>query len=193
MEHLGLEENRDTYSSLVKAYSERNRYYHTGEHVNACLLEFDTVKHCAENPLEIELAIWFHDVIYKPFSSSNELDSALWATDFLSANDIDNNISSRVHDLIMGTCHTSSETVGDESLMVDIDLTILGAEPEVYDRFEKAIRQEYKLIPKFIYRKKRREILSSFLDREKIYQNSAFYTRLEKQARENIARAIQSL
>jgi len=55
------------------------------------------------------------------------------------------------------------------------------------------VRDEYKLVPYFLYRKKRKEILTSFLERERIYQNDFFYDKFETQARANIGSAIKML
>ena len=102
---------------------------------------------------------------------SNELDSANWATGFLQENNADDGVKERVYALIMATCHGRPVECRDQALLVDIDLSILGAEPDVYDIYEQGIRKEYKLIPSFIYKKKRKEILNSFLAREHIYVN----------------------
>ena len=77
--------------------------------------------------------------------------------------------------------------------MLDIDLSILGARDSVYDIYEKNIRFEYKRVPVFIYRKKRREILKQFLKNERVFTTNYFHTRYEAQARENLRRAIAQL
>ena len=193
MNRFGISENEDIYQALIKAYSEKHRRYHTGEHISATLAHLDIVADLAGHANEIEMALWFHDAIYKPFSSTNEQDSAIWASEFLSNNGVSQGQIDRVYDLIMATIH-SAETQGtDQLLMVDIDLSILGTPEAVYDQFEKDVRYEYKQVRYFIYRKKRKGILTSFLEREQIYRYDYFYERLENQARANLARAIDSL
>jgi len=76
---------------------------------------------------------------------------------------------------------------------VDIDLSILGADAKTYDEFEKAVRQEYRIIPMFIYRRKRAEVLHSFLLRPHIYQNEPFLSEREHQARANLSNAVSQL
>lgn len=190
---LELDENSDTFSKLVEAHAQKHRRYHNAEHVDACLRHLDEVHECLNRPAEVEIAFWFHDAIYKPFSSTNELESAQWAEEFLLSQPVDDEVIARVHDLIMATCHTATDLEGDQAYMVDIDLSILGVAPEQYDQFEKAIRQEYKAVPRFIYRKKRKAILQSFLDRKSIYTTACFTERLEPSARENIERALATL
>lgn len=73
----------DVYSSLESAYSEPHRHYHTGAHIDDCLEQLDSAPHIANFPEEVELALWFHDAVYKPLSSKNELKSAEWARTFL--------------------------------------------------------------------------------------------------------------
>ncbi|TQV72897.1 hypothetical protein FLL45_15640 [Aliikangiella marina] len=192
-EALNLSPCPDCFKAIQKAYSEGHRFYHTDQHINAMLKHLDATKSLAENPYELELAIWFHDAIYKPFSSTNELDSANWAKAFLNKeNYIDAGID-RIYRLIMVTQHHGNAESNDESLMVDIDLTILGTSEEVYDEFEKNVRKEYKLVPWFVYKKKRKEILESFMSMPSVYRLDYFKSRYEDQARRNIARAIQVL
>ncbi|MCX7552252.1 N-methyl-D-aspartate receptor NMDAR2C subunit [Marinicella sp. S1101] len=191
---MGFEPSLDCYDILYAAYSEKHRFYHTAKHIDAMLKHFDEVKELAQRPNELELAIWFHDAIYKPFSKSNELDSAVWARDFMLANGADESNAQRVYDLIMATVHDVDVTYNnDAQLMVDIDLTILGTPPPVYDAFEKHVRKEYRWVPYFIYQKKRKQLLNSFLQHKNIYHLAYFREKFEDNARSNIKRAINTL
>jgi predicted metal-dependent HD superfamily phosphohydrolase len=156
-------------------------------------MHLDTVSHLAKYPHEIELALWFHDAIYKPRSSTNEQDSASWASDFLTLNAVSQKTVKRIYDLIMATLYTAQTNSLDEDLIVDIDLTILGSEKITYDQFEKNIRQEYRWVPTFVFRKKRKDILVHLLERDRIYKNKYFYDKFEQQARVNLYAAIAAL
>lgn len=193
MAQLGLQDNRDQWRALHNAYAEKHRHYHNGEHIAACLQHLDAIRHLAENPAEIELALWFHDAIYKPRSSTNELDSANWCSEFLQSNNVEPSVIERIHQLIMITCHNAVPATNDEQLLVDIDLAILGAPEDVYWQFETNVRKEYQWVPGFIFRAKRKEILQGFLDRYRIYHHNYFYDLLERRARENLAAAISRL
>ena len=193
MRQFGLMDNQITYAALIRAYTENHRHYHNNAHINACLQHFDAVRHLAENPAEVELALWFHDAIYKPMSSTNELDSADWCAKFLVENNIADEIIQRVHRLIMATCHSAELVGNDERLVVDIDLAILGAPEDIYQTFETNVRNEYQWVPSFIFKNKRKEILQGFLERERIYHHAYFYALLEQQARENLVAAISQL
>lgn len=189
---LHLPDNADTYSSLLSAYSQKHRHYHTIDHIDACLSHLDNVVDLADSPPEIELALWFHDAIYDPYSSGNERKSAKWAKKFLLQNIVDKDLISRIHELIMVTVHGSPCKSKDETILADIDLSILGSEAGIYNKFEEAIRKEYRRVPYFLYRKKRNEILQGFLSRDQIYQNQYFNDRFEKQARKNMSAVIHS-
>lgn len=193
MKSFGLAENQSTYKDLVAAYSENHRRYHTVEHVSACLKYFDRCKKYSVEPEEIELALWFHDAIYRPFSNHNEKDSAEWAERFLRSRAVEEAKIARIYRLIMVTEHNAPTQTKDESILVDIDLSILGSSPEHYAEFESAVRFEYRKVPMLIYKKKRIEILSGFLAKQKIYQNEPFASLLEGQARINLAGAISQL
>ena len=193
MSTMDLQSNEDTYQALLKRYSEKHRHYHTSKHIKACLKHFDSVHDLTDHPEEVELALWFHDAIYDPYSQDNELASAKWATTFLKDRKVNQDAISRIYNMIMATCHDAPAQSNDQSLLIDIDLSILGSKPEIYNGFETAIRKEYKWVPLFLYKKKRKEILDGFLAREKIYLNTYFYEKLEKQARENLADTVSRL
>jgi len=193
MTRLDFGDNIETFNKLLAKYNEKHRHYHNVNHIEAVLKHLEKNKHLAKDYKAIELALWFHDAIYKVFSSSNELDSANWARDFLQNNGVENAFIDKVHTLIMATLHDASPVDSDEKLMVDIDLSILGSTPNTYHLFEGWIRKEYKLVPSLIYKKKRKEILTKFLDRKRIYSHEYFYEKLENNARKNISQAILDL
>lgn len=193
MDQWQAPESNDIYARLVSAYSEPHRRYHVVRHIEDCLAEFDAAPETADAPEEVEIALWFHDAVYKPTSSSNESQSADWAASFLRSVAAEEEKVSRVHRYIMATRHSAGVLNGDAALVVDIDLSILGRAHQDFEQYETSIREEYKWVPQPIYRRKRIEILQSFLDRPVIYQTTHFRERFETQARENIEWSIQRL
>lgn len=193
MQSLGFSNDIETYQALYRAYSEKHRHYHTINHITDCLAKLDSARYLASEVAEVEIAIWFHDAVYKPLSSSNERNSADWAKSFLLKQGADNKRVERVHQLIMATLHNAPASSKDAMLLVDIDLYILGAEKEAYQQFEKDVRKEYKWVPYFLYRKRRSEILDSFLKRERIFSNEYFYEYYEQTARMNLKTAVSML
>ena len=193
MRSFGFEENDTTFDELKTAYSEPHRHYHTCEHVSAVLKVFDDVKEKTQHPREMELAIWFHDAVYRPRSSTNEHDSAQWASRFLKENGATMSQISCVEELIMATVHNKQPETDDAKLIVDLDLSILGKEPHIYSLFEDNVRREYRWVPYFIYKRKRREVLTAFLERDVIFSLPELNQRFEKQARVNLTWATEQL
>ncbi|HKU40067.1 MAG TPA: hypothetical protein VJR89_18030 [Polyangiales bacterium] len=95
--------------------------------------------------------------------------------------------------LVSSTRHDAGAAGQDALLLRDIDLSILGASPDRYARYERDIRSEYAIVPEDLYRQGRRRVLEHFLERMVIYETPYFYEPLESQARENLARAIAAL
>jgi predicted metal-dependent HD superfamily phosphohydrolase len=179
---------RDT---LLQHYREPQRHYHTVQHLEECLQGFEYVQDKAQYPAELELALWFHDAIYDVHAHDNELSSASWAVRELEKYGTTTEQSQRIHDLIMATLHTAKPTTLDAQLMVDIDLSILGAETARFAEYEAQIRREYSYVPSFVFKFKRREILKKFLERTQIYTSAYFYQNREQQARQNLEAAIK--
>lgn len=190
---LGLTTDKKTYTALIHAHGEKHRAYHTLDHIAACLRHLDDVKDQLTHPNEVEMALWFHDAIYEPFSGTNEEDSAEWAADWLQDMGLEKVAFIRIADHILATKTHDKPKSLDARFMLDIDLSILGSSPDVYDEFELNIRREYRRVPAFIFRKKRKAILEGFLKRESIFGTQHFQDTLESQARINLLRAISNL
>lgn len=176
--------------ALRAAWREPQRHYHGLQHLSECLDLLRTHRHCAQRPEELVLALWFHDAIYNPRAKDNEQLSAEWATRALSEAGADPAAIARIHALILDTLHTAEPAPGDASLLVDIDLAILGAAPARFAEYEQQVRAEYAWVPGFLYRYKRRQLLREFAQRQPLYRCPALRERFEEQARINLARAI---
>jgi predicted metal-dependent HD superfamily phosphohydrolase len=180
-----------TFAQLAAAYAEPTRAYHNAEHIRDCLGQFDLNRHLAQHPDEVEVALWFHDVVYVPGAADNEEQSAQRARAALAA--VSREKIDRIPQLILATRHTTLATLPDEQFICDVDLSILGREPEVFDEFERRIRREYAWVPEPIYRRERSAVLSEFLRRPSIYQTEPFRHRYELTARANLKRNIAAL
>ncbi len=123
----------------------------------------------------------------------SERQSANWARDALVAAGAATDVAQRVHALVMVTCHDRPPQTGDEALLLDVDLAILGAPPVVFDVYEAQIGAEYSSVPEPVRRSRRQRILQGFLDRERIFHSEYFGNRLEAQARINLVRSITAL
>jgi predicted metal-dependent HD superfamily phosphohydrolase len=126
-------------------------------------------------------------------AKDNEARSAAWAERELSAATVPADARARVHELIMATRHAALPATADEALLVDIDLSILGADPERFDEYEVQVRQEYAWVPGPVFRRKRRELLQGFLARPHLYSTDWFRHRFEAAARSNLQRSADRL
>jgi predicted metal-dependent HD superfamily phosphohydrolase len=180
-------------AQLTLAYAEPSRAYHTAEHIRDCLAQLDLTRNLAGRPDEVEVALWFHDAVYTPGAADNEDRSARLAQDALTASAVSLETSRRIARLILATRHVTLPEAPDAQLLCDIDLSILGRAPDVFDEFERRIRQEYAWVPEPIYRRERAAVLSGFLRRRSIYQTEPFRLRYEAPASANLKRMMAKL
>ncbi len=183
----------EVFAELVQAYCEPHRAYHNLDHVQHCLAEFDLVRDLAENPAALELAIWFHDGIYRVWSTKNEIRSARWAADELGRGGAPPEMAHQVARLVLATRHQATPASRDEQLMVDIDLAILGQPQYRFDKYERQIRQEFRWFPTALYRRRRIAVLEGFLARNSVFATVPFQDRYEARSRENIRRSLAAL
>ena len=181
------------FRELVACWSESHRRYHTLQHLRECLAQFDPVRGMAQRPAEVELGLWFHDAFYEPRRSDNEERSADWARESVLQAGLPADAAARVHALVMATRHEAAPADPDAQLLVDVDLSILGAEAARFDESDRQIREEYAHVPEADFRAGRRRILGEFLARPRLYSTEHFHSALEARARENLQRALARL
>lgn len=181
------------HERLLAAYAEPQRHYHTGQHLAECFAQLDALAPLARSPAEVEVALWFHDAVYQPRKSDNEARSADWARETAQASGIAPDSADRIQALILATRHAALPQGPDQEVLVDVDLSILGANPARFDEYEEQVRAEYAWVPGFLYRRKRGEILEEFLARPAIYSTTPCRERLEPAARANLARSLARL
>jgi predicted metal-dependent HD superfamily phosphohydrolase len=184
---------RQAFDDLVAAYAESARAYHTLDHVLDCLRRLDESGAQPEDSDLVEAAIWFHDVVYDPHRSDNEIRSAEWAARILGAAGVPGATVERLGDLIRLTAHASPPSDRQGALLCDVDLSILGRDEQEFDEYERRIRQEYAWVPESHYRAGRARILSAFENRDRIYLTEYFHGRYEPPARANLRRALARL
>jgi predicted metal-dependent HD superfamily phosphohydrolase len=177
---------------LLARYAEPQRAYHTARHLDECFRRFARVLDRTASPGEVAVALFYHDAVYDPRASDNEVRSAELAANVLRAQGIAPEVIDRIGSLIMATRHDAPPSTTDAALLVDIDLGILAAPAERFDEYEREVRLEYGFVPGIIFRHKRREILRGFLARERIYSSGAF-DEDEARARENLGRSVARL
>ena len=188
---VGAEAPAGLLDELIAAYGESHRAYHTTEHLAECFGHLDASPARPSDPGALELAIWFHDAIYDTQASDSEARSAAWASRALTP--IDPARSEVVEQHILVTAHTGVPSDDDQRLLLDIDLSILGAPTDRFREYEEQIRREYEWVPEDAYRSARSRILSQFEERSRLYHTEHFFDRLEERARRNLRRSLEAL
>jgi predicted metal-dependent HD superfamily phosphohydrolase len=210
---FSVQEAQNVYAGiLVPRYTETHRHYHTLDHINFMMNELNAIQN-EEIPfpmdvhdwLTLELAIWFHDVIYDGKGGkggiSDEEASAVVAITALSAIGIDPTIINNVARLIRATeSHTISPAfIGSSSpeamtremefielahLLFDLDFAALGTTWDVYRTNNINIRKEYHWLTDEQWAAGRIPWLTEMSEREKIF---TYLFWLEPDARSNMA------
>ncbi|MCR9095905.1 MAG: N-methyl-D-aspartate receptor NMDAR2C subunit [bacterium] len=190
-QRVGIEAPTGLFEELVAAYDEPHRAYHTTDHLAECFGQLDGSPATLADRGALELAIWFHDAIYDTKASDNEARSADWASTAIGG--IGAARTEAVARHILVTAHTGVPSDDDQRLLLDIDLSILGAAKDRFGAYEEQIRREYEWVPEDAYRKARTRILSHFAARPRLYHTEYFFERLEERARRNLRRSLDAL
>lgn len=151
------------WNLILHNYSEPQRYYHTLEHISELLKPIkDFQLNLAEYQILV-LSIFFHDLVYNPQSNQNEEDSLKLFLDFSQEVNLHEEISQRVQEFIIATkTHINSNNDPLLDLFLDLDLSILGADPLRFERYEKEIKKEFSFVPRDIYILERSKIMKKF-------------------------------
>ena len=186
------------WQDIAARYNEPQRAYHTLKHIYQLFEQFEHIKHCLHEPHIIALALFFHDVIYDPKRSDNELKSAEYAVEVLK-NYLSAEQCQHIYTLIMMTATHQLDKLADEykisdaAFLLDIDLSILGAPWSEYEQYAKDVRQEYANVSNADYSVGRIEVLEGLLAHPTLYLTDYYHSQLENQARQNIEREIKVL
>lgn len=190
-------------AELAATYATPLRAYHNFGHVQ------EVLRHHADvadgpgwtQPVETYLAVLYHDAIYEAGRKDNETRSAEFAiaeiARWLPGADID---ATRVTELIEFTARHGQftpedfgdgATADDTRHFLDCDMAILGAEPAVFDAYDRGIVAEYRgHVPGWLFKLNRRRFLKALLAKPRIYLSDFFHQRYDAQARANLRRAI---
>ena len=190
-------------SALESAYASPPRAYHHFGHVQDVLHRFAeaTAGPGWAQPVEVYLAVLYHDAVYDAGRKDNESRSAALAMSEIARWLPDLAVDTvRVAELIELTARhgrIGPDDLGDDGFaldarhFLDCDMAILGADPEHFDAYDRGIAEEYRgHVPGFLFRLNRRKFLRGLLARERIYLSDWFHQRYDGPARDNLARAL---
>ncbi|MBN3882583.1 MAG: hypothetical protein V7K64_28275 [Nostoc sp.] len=182
------------FNPLVVAYSTSGRYYHTLKHIDHVLSTIQILQGYTNNLAAVQLAAWFHDVVYDTEAQDNEKRSADYAWELLSNLGIPESTINTVTRLILNTKdHQAAVDDYDSQVLLDADLAILATNSVQYKEYAHAIRQEYGWVAEAEYIIGRQHVLERFLLRSRIYFTPLMSEFAEPSARGNIQGEIQSL
>lgn len=194
-QHLDCDAAADLLDALRSAYSEPHRAYHTLQHLAECFGHLDACPQAPSDPAALELALWFHDAVYDTHAADSEARSAAWARSALSkgAAAVGAERLGRIEALILVTQHDAAPKTGDEEILLDVDLSILGADEARFAEYEQQVRVEYCWVPEDAYRSGRARILAQFAERPALYHTQYFREALETRARANLSASLDAL
>ncbi|KWK04303.1 hypothetical protein [Burkholderia stagnalis] len=172
------------YADLARHYGEATRHYHTLRHIRRCLRDFDWARGAVPDADAVELALWCHDVIYRPGARDNEERSADWfrhrAAGCIAAGE-------RIGEMILATKHRGAPAEPAARFAVDIDLAVLGAARSRFRDDGARLRAERPDLDDRAYDRHVRAILGDLLARPRIYHTDLFHARCEAGARRNLS------
>jgi predicted metal-dependent HD superfamily phosphohydrolase len=178
---------------LVRRYSEPHRRYHTWAHVLGCLEARRRITTAAMP--DVDLALLFHDAVYEPLARDNESRSAELLVEEGRRAWIEESVLQRARPLVEATAHAAAAEVDSEEacIVLDADLSILGAEPSAFGEYERQVREEFHFVDARGYAAGRSAILRSFLERPSIFLTRRGHRLWESNARRNLERSLERL
>jgi predicted metal-dependent HD superfamily phosphohydrolase len=178
---------------IFTKYSEPKRQYHTIDHLQAIISDLNEVKEKVTDWDTILFAVFYHDIIYKASSSTNEADSAKLALQRLSEIGYPADKLAKCANMIIATKQHELSEDSDTNYLTDADLAILGSNQYDYQKYTEQIREEYSIYPDFMFNNGRKKALQHFLQMGTIYKTEHFIKKYEKQARVNIKNELETL
>lgn len=179
-DQLGLDPSN--WVKLVKAYGDRG--YHNFDHLETIFAQLACRVPGTCTPA-MALAILYHDIDENEQKSISMMIEAAQSKRPDLVPEAAYLIYVTQHFLVEPGCRASR-------LLVDADLSILGASEEEFRDYENGIRQEYAHVHLRDFTLARRKIYAKLLMRDKIFRTPEFSCR-EKNARLNIRSAINRL
>jgi len=181
------------FDQLVAAYTEAHRHYHTLEHLGEMFRVVARLP--VVDPRAVQLAVWFHDVVYDPRAKDNEARSADRVVEWLGPLGVPPIVLTRVAELVRATAHLTADAASDPDTvtLLDADLAILAAAEHRYQRYATDIRQEYAWVPEDVYRTGRVAVLETFLARPRLFHTELMFAEGEAAARRNLTSEVARL
>lgn len=202
-----LEWCEEVWEILKFCYNKSDRHYHNFDHIRDMLKKFEKHKKSFEDPLAVELAIWFHDIIYNPLSKLNEDASADLAYSLIMKLNKPQ-LAEKVRQLVMFTKWDSdwfyssdvdeikkhlSEASYDFLLLRDMDWSGLGSSTKTYETNSRHLRAEVPFLNDLEYTEKRLVFLNIITVLPRPLYCTKQYRELGSKATQNINKEVEHL
>ncbi|MFI7584472.1 DUF4031 domain-containing protein [Kocuria sp. M1N1S27] len=158
---------------LVDRWAEPHRHYHGPAHLLAVLEAVDRLR-AGLDPARLEalvLAAWFHDAVYRGRPGTDERESADLARARLGAAGLPEPLAAEVERLVLLTVDhrvADDDTVG--GVLLDADLSVLGADPAGYATYAADVRKEYANVPDPVFAGARLRVLEDLRRRQPLFR-----------------------
>ena len=178
----------EVQAELRRRLDAPDRRFHNLSHIQNCLLRFDEVASLLSDRDAVEVALWFHDAVYKPSCPDNERHSAqLFLTRSCGADPV---FRRRVCGLILATRHQTESHSNDRRFIEDIDLAGFGSSWEEFMREGDLLREEFAALPDDKYYSGQVCFLARLKRRPWFFATEYFRDRYETQAQDNLDRLL---
>jgi len=170
------------------------RVYHTLGHVGACLEALGVLGGGLDDRSRAvsELALWWHDAIYDARRRDNEARSAEAMRAVLTPL-LPEGVVEEVAGCVLATRHGAPPDAEIEAVVVDADLSVLGASGSAYDAYARGIAEEYAFAGRAAYAKGRAAFLGSMLERGRLFHTERGHELWDGAARRNMERELDGL
>jgi predicted metal-dependent HD superfamily phosphohydrolase len=195
-QHLAGVQHGQLLDHLLGRLREPHRHYHTATHVMWVLRHIDHIglglPDAVPDVAAVNLAALFHDAVYDPTRSDNEVISAVLAQHVAGELGWSTDRAASVHRLVMATA-AHSPAAADEAVLVDADLAILGAEPKDYAAYVQGVRAEYAHVSAEQWRVGRADVLRRFLAAPALFHTDVMRHERGIRATANLTAELASL
>ena len=173
----------DAFDDVAARYGEAHRHYHTLVHIEKVLAAIDAWY--PDAPDWIILAAFYHDVIYDPTTSTNEIDSARLASRELAGVLDRRELAALTRAIVMTNGHDLSHAHAEDLPLLVGDLIGMACGVEEYRVNTAAIRLEYSMFDDEQWAAGRRKFIVAF-DARRILPEEARFDEAEQRIHENM-------
>ena len=177
---------------VIPYYAEPHRFYHTMEHIDAMMAQYEAVF----GPITIAeyVAVLYHDIVYIPGSKTNEDDSItlMYTHRPVFYNAVSNDLLESAKQIILDTKHNAAPSLS-STRVVDLDLMILGRDPNVYSTYIQNVRKEFAAVSDDQWKAGRSAFLQSMIALPSIFRTPQMIALYEQQAQYNLADELKAL